>query len=458
MKQNYRKTLWKKRHRRLALSTSQIIIFGFIGTILLGALLLMLPISNQSGQSTNFIEALFTATSATCVTGLVVFDTATHWSLFGQFIILSLIQIGGMGVVTIAVAIAMVSGRKIGLMQRSTMQEAISAPKVGGIVHLTHFIIKGAFFIELLGAILMMPVFCKDFGFFKGIWYSIFHSISAFCNAGFDLMGVNSPFSSLTGYSSHILINIVIMLLIIIGGIGFLTWEDIINNKWHFSRYRMQSKVILTVSSLLIILPAIFFYFDTFSADKWNNTSDGQKLLFSFFQSVTARTAGFNTMDFADMTQAGITLMIILMLIGGSPGSTAGGMKTTTVAVLFATAFSAFRKKNDTNLFGRRIPSDTVKNAATILLMYLTLFIGGSIAISCIEGISMLPCLFEASSAIATVGLSLGITPTLSIASHIILIILMFLGRVGGLTLIFAALAVKNNNISKLPQEKITVG
>lgn len=458
MKQNFKKTLWKKRHNRHTLSTSQIIIFGFIGVILLGALLLMLPISNQNGQSTNFLQALFTSTSATCVTGLVVFDTATHWSLFGQFIILILIQIGGMGVVTIAVAIALFSGRKIGLMQRSTMQEAISAPKVGGIVHLTHFIIKGTFAVELIGALLMMPVFCRDFGFFKGIWYSIFHSISAFCNAGFDLMGVNSQFSSLTDYSGDILINVIIMLLIVIGGIGFLTWEDIIKNKWHISKYRMQSKTILFVSALLIILPAVFFYFNEFSATKWNDISQSEKILLSFFQSVTTRTAGFNTVDFAEITGAGITIMIILMLIGGSPGSTAGGMKTTTVAVLFATALSAFRKKNDANLFGRRIPLETVKNAATILLMYLTLFLVGSIAISCIDGLPMLPCIFEASSAIATVGLSMGITSTLSSASHIILIILMFLGRVGGLTLIFAALSVRSNNISRLPQEKITVG
>ncbi len=458
MNKNFKKTLWKKHHKHILLSTSQIIIFGFMMVILIGALLLMLPISSTSGQKTEFIDALFTSTSATCVTGLIVFDTATHWTMFGQLIILILIQIGGMGVVTIAVAIALFSGRKIGLMQRSTMQEAISAPKVGGIVHLTHFIIKGTLLVELCGAILMMPVFCKDYGFIKGIWYSIFHSISAFCNAGFDLMGVNTPFSSLTGYSSNIPINIVIMLLIIIGGIGFLTWEDIINNKWHINKYRMQSKTILLTSILLIILPAIFFYFNEFSKSEWSNTSETEKVLLSFFQSVTARTAGFNTVDFSLLTSAGITVMIILMLIGGSPGSTAGGMKTTTLAVLFATAISAFRKKNDVNLFGRRIASDTVKNASTILVMYITLFISGSIAISCIEKLPMLPCLFEASSAIATVGLSMGITPTLGTASQIILIILMFSGRVGGLTLIFAALSVRSINNSRFPQEKITVG
>lgn len=459
MKQDLKQTLWaNRRYKNRHLSSSQIIIFGFMAVILVGTFLLMLPISTHSGESTGFVDALFTSTSAVCVTGLVVFDTATYWSLFGQIVIICLIQIGGMGVVTVAATIAIFSGRKIGLMQRSTMQEAISAPQVGGIVRLTHFIIKGTMIIELLGALIMSPVFCKDFGFFKGIWYSLFHSISAFCNAGFDLMGVREQFSSLTYYVANPLINITIMALIIIGGIGFLTWNDIKTNKWHISKYRMQSKAILLVTGLLIILPAVFFYFSEFTAEKWSDTPVYEKVLMSFFQSVTTRTAGFNTINFSDLTAAALTVMIILMLIGGSPGSTAGGMKTTTVAVLFSTAFAAFRRKNDAHLFGRRLPSDTIKNAATILLMYLTLFLLGSIAISRIENLPMMDCIFECGSAIATVGLTLGITGELCVASHLILIVLMFFGRVGGLTLIFAALSTSRNTISKLPQEKITVG
>ena len=219
----------RSRHRHI--TSFQVISLGFLSVILLGSLLLMMPIATKSGQSTSFLDALFTATSAVCVTGLVIKDTATYWSLFGQGVILILIQIGGMGIITIAIAIATVSGRKIGLMQRSTMQEAIAAPTVGGIVRRTQFIIRTTILIEIIGAALLAPVFCRDFGFWKGIWYSLFHSISAFCNAGFDLIGIRTPFSSLTSYSVQPIVNLVIMMLIIAGGIGFLTWEDIKNHK-----------------------------------------------------------------------------------------------------------------------------------------------------------------------------------------------------------------------------------
>ena len=453
MNHNFDNILLKRKRCRLSLSSSQIILFGFLGVILLGTFLLMLPISSGNSQTTSFIDALFTATSATCVTGLIVFDTATYWSLFGQIVIITLIQIGGMGIVTIAIAITYASGKKIGLFQKSTMLEAISGPSLGNIVKMTSFIIKGIFLIEFLGALIMFPVFYKDFGLIKGIWYSIFHSISAFCNAGFDLMGINSKFSSLTAYSANPTINIVIMLLIIIGGISFLTWDDVIRNKWHFARYRMQSKVILIVTTMLICLPTLFFYFYEFE-----NAPTSERILLSFFQSVTPRTAGFNTANFAEMSEGGITILIMLMMIGGSPGSTAGGMKTTTIAVLFSTAVSVFRKRKNTNILGRSIPLESIKNAATIFFMYLALFLTGSLAISCIENLPMLACMFETSSAIATVGLTLGITPNLSIASQVILILLMYFGRVGGLTVFFAAFAAHNQNITKLPQENINVG
>ena len=427
----------RKKSKHYHITSFQIIILGFLSVILIGSLLLMLPIATRSGNGASFSDALFTATSAVCVTGLIIHDTATYWSVFGQSIILLLIQIGGMGIVTIAVSIAAVSGRKIGLMQRSTMQEAIAAPNVGGIVRRTKFILKTAISVELIGAAVLAPVFCRDFGFFKGIWYALFHSISAFCNAGFDLIGAKKPFSSLTSYSVQPVVNITIMALIIIGGIGFLTWEDIKNNKWHFKKYRMQSKVILTVTGALILLPAIYFYFFEFS-----HMPFAERVWTSLFQSVTPRTAGFNT----------------LMLTGGSPGSTAGGMKTTTLAVLVSSALSVFRKKEHTQFFKRRIPDNTIRNAATIFLMYVTLFLVGGMMISGIEDIPLITALFETASAIGTVGLSLGITPELGIISHMILIFLMFFGRVGGLTLIFAAISEKTSNGSKYPQEKITVG
>ena len=439
----------KKRH----LSSFQMIILGFAGVILVGALLLMLPIATKSGAVTPFNEALFTSTSAVCVTGLVVQDTASYWSVFGQSVILVLIQVGGLGVITVAASFTLLSGRKITLMQRSTMQEAISAPKVGGIVRLTSFVLKATFLLELTGALVMMPTFIHDFGA-RGIWMSFFHSISAFCNAGFDVMGAEgAKYVSLTSYAANPLINITVMALIIIGGIGFLTWEDIVTNKYHFKKYRMQSKVILVTTSLLIFLPSMFYFFVDFAGKAMN-----ERIFSSLFQAVTPRTAGFNTADLTRMTGAGRAIMIALMLIGGSPGSTAGGMKTTTFAVLFANLLASFRRKEDAQLFCRRIDGKTIRNASTILMMYIMLFFGGAVMISVTEELPIGTCLFETASAVGTVGLTLGITPSLSGVSQIVLMILMFLGRVGGLTLIYAALSGSQKNLSKLPQEKITVG
>ena len=434
------------------LSTSQIIILGFAAVILLGSLLLMLPFSAAGGRVTPFSDALFTATSAVCVTGLIVWDTATYWSIFGQAVILMLIQVGGMGVVTVAVAIFSAAGNKISLKQRSTMQEAISAPQVGGIVRLTGFIIKMTVIFELLGAAVMAPVFCGEFGIVKGLWYSIFHSVSAFCNAGFDLMGVREPYSSLTYFSAHPIINLAVMALIVTGGIGFLVWDDVRTNKLHVRKYKMQSKVVLTVSGLLILFPALYFFFFEFG-----QAPLGERIWNSLFQSVTTRTAGFNTADLAVLSETGMAIMVILFLVGGSPGSTAGGMKTTTLAVLFSTAVSVFRRKEHTHFFGRRLEEETVRNAATILTMYLTLFLAGGFVISRVEGLPLLTCLFETASAVGTVGLTLGVTPQLGLLSRSILIVLMYLGRVGGLTLIFATIS-RQDNAARLPQEKLTVG
>ena len=440
----------RRMHR---LSSFQIITGGFACVILVGALLLMLPISSASGLWTPFHETLFTATSAVCVTGLVVQDTGTYWSSFGQAIILMLIQIGGLGIITVAAAFALLSGRKISLMQRSTMQDAISAPKVGGIVRLTRFILRGTFLIELLGALALLPAFCRDYGL-RGIWYAVFHSISAFCNAGFDLFGrPGNLYPSLTAYTADPVVNITIMLLIVIGGIGFLTWDDICENKWQLHRYRMQSKVILVTTGLLIFLPAVFFFFSDFSALPAEN-----RLLASFFQSVTPRTAGFNTVNLSAMSGASQGVMILLMLIGGSPGSTAGGMKTTTLAVLIANATATFRQRDSAQFFGRRVDCSAVKTAATILTMYLVLFFGGAVFISAYENLPLSACLYETASAVGTVGLTLGITPQLRIPSQMVLILLMYLGRVGGLTLIYAAVSSKKTGSAKLPQESITIG
>ena len=390
---------YKKKH----LTSFQLIILGFAGVILLGTVLLMLPFSTLDKVPTSFHEALFTATSAVCVTGLVVKDTGSYWSVAGQTIILVLIQIGGLGVVTVAASVSLFSGKKISLMQRSTMQDAISAPKVGGIVRLTRFILKGTFLIEAAGTLLLLPAFFSDYGG-KGIWMSVFHSISAFCNAGFDILGTSdNPFPSLTGYSGNVHVNVGIMLLIIVGGIGFLTWDDIYTNKLNIKRYRMQSKIILMTTAGLILIPTVFFF-----VCDLKNLSAGKRLLAAAFQSVTTRTAGFNTINISKI--------------------------------------------------GRRLDHYVIKNAATIAMLYFTMFFCGGIAISVYEGLPLLDCLYEAASAVGTVGLTLGITPGLHVFSQTVLIILMYLGRVGGLTLIYAVFSGRSKGNAKLPMEKITVG
>ncbi len=435
------------------LTGSQIIIIGFLTVILLGSFLLMLPIATRSGKVTGFMDALFTATSAVCVTGLVVQDTATYWSEFGQAIILMLIQIGGMGVVTVAVAMFIYSGRSISIKQRSTMQEAISAHKVGGIVKLTGFIVKMSLIFELIGAVVMAPVFCTQFGVFKGLWYAVFHSVSAFCNAGFDLMGIREKYSSLTSFAGHPVINITIMMLIVIGGIGFLTWDDVRTHKWKLRHYPMQTKIILVTTGILIVLPAIYFFMTEF-----NDLPLNQRFWESMFQSVTPRTAGFNTADYSKMSEQGQAVTIFLMLVGGSPGSTAGGMKTTTLAVIMSTTLTVFFKREHTHFFGRRIGDDVVRNAMAVMTMYIVLFLVGGFVISGVEQLPLLSCLFETASAVGTVGLSLGLTPHLSMISRCILILLMYIGRVGGLTIIFSAISKGPSATRRLPQEKLTVG
>lgn len=437
---------------RIQLSTFQTIAFGFAGLILAGTLLLMLPAATDSPGGAAAGDCLFTAVSAVCVTGLAVRDTATYWTPFGQAVILLLIQIGGMGVVTVAIAFAYLSGRKIGLMQRSTLQEALSAPQVGGIVRLTGFILRGTAAAELAGAALLAPVFCRELGVGKGLWYALFHSISAFCNAGFDLMGVRTPFSSLTAFRASVPVNAVVMALIVAGGLGFLTWDDIRSNGLNVKRYRIQSRVILIVSGVLILVPAACFYCLEFP-----QLPARDRLLSALFQSVTTRTAGFNTAELGEMSEGGQLLMILLMLTGGAPGSTAGGMKITTLAVLVVAARAVFRRKADVEVLGRRISDHTVRHAVALLLLYLGLFLSSGLILCRVEGLPLMSCLFETASAIGTVGLTLGITGRLGALSRGILIMLMFFGRVGGLTLIHAFSGLHPSR-GTFPLENITVG
>jgi len=434
-------------------SSARIILLGFIIMIFVGASILSLPISSRSREFTPFIDTLFTATSASCVTGLIVYDTATHWSLFGKIIIIAMIQCGGLGVVTMLTVFTQVTGKKIGLRDRATLQSALSAPQIGGIVKLTSFIFKGTIIIEMIGALLMFPSFMKDFGVTKGIYYSIFHSISAFCNAGFDLMGDVSKFSSLTKYQSDIMINITIMLLILIGGLGFLIWKDIVDYRFDIKRYSIQTKIVLTMTFILVLFPSVLFFFTEFS------TLDIKtRVLSSLFQAVTPRTAGFNTIDYTKFSDNGIAMTIILMLIGGGSGSTAGGIKMTTIFILVATMCSVLKQDKEVAVFKKRIEPDIIKNAVAVFALDIFLFIVGSMIISGIEGFSLKETMFECASAVATVGLTLGITPHLGIISKILLICMMYFGRVGGITLIFAAVTPKKNGNARYPKDQVAVG
>ena len=445
--------LWRNKQ----ITPARIIITGFALLILTGALLLMLPFSTKGPGGASFLDALFTATSATCVTGLIVQDTALYWTEFGQLIILFLIQIGGMGVVTVAVAVAIFSGKKIGLKQRWVMQESISAPQVGGIVRMTGFILKSLFLMEGIGAALLATRFIPEFGLVKGLWYSVFHSISAFCNAGFDLMGIKSPFSSLTDYTGDPVVSLTIAFLIIIGGIGFMTWKDVRQHGLHLRAFSLQSKLILTTTAGLILIPTLIFFFFEFGRPVWDSLSTGDRILASFFQAVTPRTAGFNSVDLTALSEPSQAVTILLMLVGGAPGSTAGGFKVTTLAVLLVTASAVLRRQASPECFKRRLMPEALTNAATIVVLYFTLFFVGGAVICGLENISLMEALFETASAIGTVGLTLGATPTLGTASKLILIFLMYFGRVGGLTLIYAMLSGKNHPSAMMPQEKVTV-
>ena len=419
----------------------------------------MLPISSRSPGGAPFLDALFTAASATCVTGLVLHDTVTYWSEFGQAVILLLIQTGGMGVVTTAVAVSLFTGKRIGLRQRCLMQEALAAPQVGGIIRMTGFILKATFLMEAAGTLFLALRFCPEMGLFQGLWFSLFHSVSAFCNAGFDLMGAAGPFSSLTNYVGDPLVCGTIVGLIVAGGIGFFTWEDLCRHRWHLHAYRLQSKLILTITAALILLPALALYLFEFSQPRWETLTFSERLLASLFQSVTPRTAGFNTVDLTRLAGSSQMLLILLMLVGGSPGSTAGGFKTTTLATFLLSVRAVFQKRENIQCFGRRLPPATLRSAVSICTLYAALFLTAGVLIAAWDGVPLSCALFETASAIGTVGLSLGITPELSGLSRLVLILLMYFGRVGGLTMMYAMLSTSHVPApAQLPMEKIAVG
>ncbi|MGN1038927.1 MAG: TrkH family potassium uptake protein, partial [Mailhella sp.] len=380
---------------------SQIIIIGYFLFILLGTSLLMLPCAAVSGVSAGFQDALFTAASAMTVTGLVVHDTVRFWSLFGQIVILFLIQIGGLGVITMAVAVAVLSGQKIGFRFRWVMQESIVAPHLAGIVRLTGFILKSVAAIELAGALLLSLRFCPEFGVGRGLWMALFHSVSAFCNAGFDLMGEARPYSSLMGYASDPLVCTVVALLISTGGLGFLTWDDMRSHGWNVRRYRLQSKLVILFSSVLFLAGFLFFFFYEFRGNGWN-MGTGDAALAAIFQSVSPRTAGFCTIDMAELSPLGKFVTILLMLVGAAPGSTGGGFKVTTLAVLLLGLMSIFLHRRDVRGFDRRLPDMAIRRASGIFMFYLLLFLLGGVLLHVFDSLPLMTSFFEAASALGT--------------------------------------------------------
>jgi len=443
----------------------KLILGGYLAIILAGAALLALPAATRGPGGTPFSDCFFTATSATCVTGLIRYDTFTHWTLFGQLVILGLIQIGGLGFVTVAILIMVITRRKIGLNQRSLMQNSISAPQIGGIVRMTLFIVMGVFTVELAGAVLLSFVFIPRYGVAKGIYFSLFHSISAFCNAGFDLMGGTSgEFSSLTGISAGLgsgaawYFTVVIMLLVFIGGLGFFVWYDVIHKRFRLKRLNLQSKMVLSISVGLVVIGALVFAALEWGHPLYAGMSIGERINASLFQSVSARTAGFNTVDLAGMTEAGLFVMICLMFIGGSTGSTAGGIKTTTFWILCISVIVTFRRKKNIEMFGRRMEEGITRTASCVFMTYLLLTVGVGVVISSIEGLPFLTALFESVSAMATVGLTLGVTPGLGMVSKLLLAFLMLCGRVGSVTMLLAFSSDRRVTNSKLPLEKVQVG
>ncbi len=447
----------KRKLPRRQLSQTQFIAYGFMVMIVIGTLLLMLPWSSKSGESQGFLDCLFTAVSASCVTGLIVADTWSNWTIFGQLVILTMIQIGGLGFVTIGVFISIVLRRKIGLKQRGLMQESVNTLHLSGVVKLARKIIFGTIIIEGTGAILLALRFIPQFGLAQGIYYGVFHSISAFCNAGFDLMGCASPYNSLVDYSGDWLVNLVIMSLIVIGGLGFIVWDDISRHKLDFKSYMLHSKIVLLTTTALMFAGALLI-----GISERNNLmaqmGAGEKIWTSLFASVTARTAGFNTIDIAAMRPASKLVTIFLMFIGGNPGSTAGGVKTTTIVVMILYVFSTIRRTNGVNVFGRRLEEDSIKRASCICTINLCLALTVSTIILMIQDLNAMDVLLETFSAIGTVGMSAGITRDLNVLSRLLVILLMYCGRIGSLS--FALTFTQNMKTAKvrLPEGKITIG
>ena len=446
-----------KRQGLNRMTPTRIIIFGYLAIILLGAALLCLPISSQARIWTDPLTAVFTATSATCVTGLVVVNTAAHWSLFGQLIILVLIQIGGMGFLTMAVLVSMAAKRRIGLRQRFTMQESISAPTLGGIVRLTSFIFRGVVLIEGIGAFILALRFIPLFGGARGLYYAVFHSISAFCNAGFDLLGTFEGAGSLTYFVEDPIVNLTCAALILVGGLGFFVWEDLYKKRFAWKRYLLQTKLVLVMLTVLVVFPTVLLWIFEHDGAAFAGLSGPGKVLAAFFQACTARTAGFNTVDLASLSGSGSLLMLVLMFIGAGPGSTGGGVKITTVAVCLLSLFSYARGKRETSVFNRRLDDNQIKRSAAGVTLYFVFAIAGCYLLTVQQPFALVDALFEIFSALSTVGLTTGVTQQLNSVNKLLLILMMYAGRIGSLTMIMAVVERLPARV-KDPIEHIVIG
>ncbi len=445
------------RAKRYRLTYTRSIALSFLIVICCGALLLSLPVASRSGDWTSPINALFTATSATCVTGLIIGDTYTHWSLFGQLVILLLIQIGGLGFMTVISMFTIFSGKNISFHERRLLMESFRSTRYNGIVSLLKRILIGTLFCEALGAFVLSLRFVPQMGLGQGIYYGIFHSVSAFCNAGFDLMGKYREYSSFTAYTGDPVVCLTLAALIIVGGLGFLVWTDVLKNRFHFQRFSLHSKIVVSVTAFLIFFGWAAFYFSE-SHGVFSNLSNGDKLVAAFFQSVSPRTAGINTVDQGSLSNTGYILTLFYMFVGGSPGSTAGGIKTTTIFVALLCAIASARNSDHITVFKKRLNNAMVRQSTSIVTIYFVAVMIATAVLSIIEPFDLEAILFDVVSAIGTVGLSFGITPALTAVSKIILSLLMFFGRIGGLTL-FLVLLEKNKKIPvERPVERIMIG
>lgn len=448
---------FKKKKIAAKKSTTRQIAFGFAMIILAGTLLLSLPIANRSGHG-DPLSALFTATSATCVTGLVVADTYQNWTIFGQLVILCMIQVGGLGFMTIGAYISVLLKKRIGLKERERLQESVNTLEIAGVVRLVKKIVQGALCIEGLGAVLLAFRFVPRFGAARGIYFAVFHAISAFCNGGFDLMGVDEAYSSLVAFEGDIVVNLVVVTLILVGGIGFIVWDDVARHKWHFRKYLLHSKIVLTTTLVLTAAGTVLFLVTEDQA-AFAGMGPLERFLGALFSSVTPRTAGFNSVDTAALSNSGKMLTMLMMFIGGSPGSTAGGVKTTSMIVLLFYAVAMVLNREDINLFGRRLTDEVVKKANAVVVINATLTIIATIVIMALQPLlNFEDVLFEVLSAIGTVGMTVGITRDLNIISQVIIIVLMYCGRLGSLSFVLVFAQKSASASVRQPQEKIIVG